>query len=179
MVRIGVFSVLYTVPAVCVIACNVYEYLNRQQWRMMASVAALECSAGVHRSAVKHQPYSSGFRSNPKCTLEQSIPSVEIFMLKIFMSLVVGITSGMWIWSTKTVMLWQKFFLGLCGQRQNLRKKDGHVYHLPNQMPTIVKSTNGRQNNPGGQLHPVQASGYPPQHPNRSQSPTAIHLSQV
>lgn len=37
------------------------------------------------------------------CTLEQSIPSVEIFMLKIFMSLVVGITSGMWIWSSKTV----------------------------------------------------------------------------
>ncbi|KAK7069779.1 Frizzled-10 [Halocaridina rubra] len=62
MVRIGVFSVLYTVPAVCVIACNVYEYLNRQRWAIMASVAALECSAGVHR--IKPQQYPSSFRSS-------------------------------------------------------------------------------------------------------------------
>lgn len=30
-------------------------------------------------------------------------------MLKIFMSLVVGITSGMWIWSSKTVRMWKRW----------------------------------------------------------------------
>lgn len=55
MVRIGVFSVLYTVPAVCVIACNVYEYLSRDQWRKMASVAALKCSGGSGGTAKLHR----------------------------------------------------------------------------------------------------------------------------
>ena len=32
-----------------------------------------------------------------------SIPAVEIFMVKIFMLLVVGITSGMWVWTSKTL----------------------------------------------------------------------------
>ncbi|XP_064101578.1 frizzled-9-like isoform X1 [Macrobrachium nipponense] len=181
MVRIGVFSVLYTVPALCVIACNVYEYLNHQRWHMLASYAAVECSSGVHHSGINRQKYPTSLRySASKCTLEQSIPSVEIFMLKIFMSLVVGITSGMWIWSSKTVLLWQKFFLGLCGQRRNLRKKDGHVYHLPNQVPTIVKSTNGCQEyNPTSQDHLSQASGYPVNHPSRSHHPVGVHLSQL
>ena len=64
MVRIGVFSVLYTVPALCVIACNVYEYLNHQQWRMIASAAAVECSSGVHHSGINRQKYPSSLRSS-------------------------------------------------------------------------------------------------------------------
>lgn len=59
MVRIGIFSVLYTVPAVCVIACNVYEYLNREQWQEMASVAVLQCggSGTLHRGGMVHPSY--------------------------------------------------------------------------------------------------------------------------
>ena len=82
MVRIGIFSVLYTVPATCVIACYVYEYVNRQGW---------------------HLPGTDNH------------PSMVIFMLKIFMSLVVGITSGMWIWSSKTINSWRNFLSRLCG----------------------------------------------------------------
>lgn len=32
MVRIGIFSLLYTVPATCLLACYFYEYLNIQSW---------------------------------------------------------------------------------------------------------------------------------------------------
>ena len=32
MVRIGIFSVFYTVPAACVIACLLYEYVARDNW---------------------------------------------------------------------------------------------------------------------------------------------------
>uniref|UniRef100_A0A3Q1MCH2 Frizzled class receptor 9 n=1 Tax=Bos taurus TaxID=9913 RepID=A0A3Q1MCH2_BOVIN len=70
MVKIGVFSILYTVPATCVIVCYVYERLNMDFWR-------------------------------------GSVPTVAVFMLKIFMSLVVGITSGVWVWSSKTFQTWQ------------------------------------------------------------------------
>lgn len=84
MVKIGLFSVLYTVPATVVVACGFYEQSNRGSWL---------------RDGVK--------------------PNIEVFMLKIFMSLVVGITSGMWIWSAKTLHSWQRFVNrfapGLCG----------------------------------------------------------------
>uniref|UniRef100_A0A8C9USR2 Frizzled class receptor 9 n=1 Tax=Spermophilus dauricus TaxID=99837 RepID=A0A8C9USR2_SPEDA len=76
MVKIGVFSILYTVPATCVIVCYVYERLNLDFWR-------------------------------------GSVPTVAVFMLKIFMSLVVGITSGVWVWSSKTFQTWQS----LCHRR--------------------------------------------------------------
>ncbi|KAK4323497.1 hypothetical protein Pmani_005812 [Petrolisthes manimaculis] len=185
MVRIGVFSVLYTVPAVCVIACNVYEHLGRERWQMLTSVAALQCGTGRARSHYRYANTGQG------CTLEQSIPSVEIFMLKIFMSLVVGITSGMWIWSSKTVLLWQKFFQNLCGHTRVLRKKNGHMYQPPpNQhLNAPTKTTNGNHHNlqPLSANQPVPQSNppaIPPTHPlqqpsNRFQQIPTMHLSQV
>ena len=86
MAKIGVFSVLYTVPATCVIGCYLYEQLNLAQWKYLAMTT--QCDV------IKTGPYA-GQRD---CSLEKSIPTVEVYMLKIFMSLVVGITSGMWIW---------------------------------------------------------------------------------
>ncbi|ESO99146.1 hypothetical protein LOTGIDRAFT_201339 [Lottia gigantea] len=99
MVRIGIFSVLYTVPATCVIGCLLYEYLNRSSWYL----------------------YSP-----------QTSPNIEIFMLKLFMSLVVGITSGMWIWSAKTVSSWKNFFKKICVRkrdRKNIEYTMPHNYH--------------------------------------------------
>ena len=37
MVRIGIFSLLYTVPATCLLACYFYEYLNLSSWTNSAS----------------------------------------------------------------------------------------------------------------------------------------------
>lgn len=103
MIRIGVFSVLYTVPATCVIACHFYEYTNRALW---------------------HLPPSS------------QKPNIEIFMLKIFMSLVVGITSGMWIWSTKTLNTWRTFLRRICGcksERKGTPNFPQYQYHPTHQ----------------------------------------------
>ena len=100
MVRIGIFSVLYTVPATCVIACYVYEYVNRQGW---------------------HLPGTDNH------------PSMVIFMLKIFMSLVVGITSGMWIWSSKTINSWRNFLSRLCssGPERKTPQFPQYSYYAP------------------------------------------------
>ncbi|XP_043856008.1 LOW QUALITY PROTEIN: frizzled-9 [Dromiciops gliroides] len=94
MVKIGVFSILYTVPATCVIVCYVYERLNMDYWRLRATEQP--CAAAA----------SPGGRRD--CSLRGgSVPTVAVFMLKIFMSLVVGITSGVWVWSSKTFQTWQ------------------------------------------------------------------------
>lgn len=85
MIRIGVYSVLYTVPATVVIACYFYEQHFRSQWE-----TAITC------------PCSSRAR-----------PDNTVFMLKYFMCLVVGITSGFWTWSAKTLESWRNFWAKL------------------------------------------------------------------
>ncbi|XP_078522478.1 frizzled-10 [Lissotriton helveticus] len=102
MVRIGVFSVLYTVPATCVIACYFYERLNMAHWRTLATQE--RCRPDARTGA-------------PDCAMARSLPAVEIFMVKIFMLLIVGSTSGMWIWTSKTLQSWQN----VCSTR--LRKR--------------------------------------------------------
>ncbi|KAG5837094.1 frizzled-4 [Anguilla rostrata] len=88
MVKIGVFSVLYTVPATCVIACYFYQISNWGDFKQSA---------------------------------RDSYLAVE--MLKIFMSLLVGITSGMWIWSAKTLHTWQKCSNRLVSSSRTKREK--------------------------------------------------------
>ena len=87
MVRIGVFSVLYTVPATCVVACYFYEHKNMKAWQ-----------------------FSSVFcREDPRCQTHFG-PKLEVFMVKFFMLLIVGISSNMWIWSSKTFQSWRNFY---------------------------------------------------------------------
>uniref|UniRef100_A0A3Q0SYS8 Frizzled-4 n=1 Tax=Amphilophus citrinellus TaxID=61819 RepID=A0A3Q0SYS8_AMPCI len=86
MVKIGVFSVLYTVPASTVIGCYLYQLSN---W-------------GDFRASTRDSYVASE-------------------MLRIFMSLLVGITSGMWIWSAKTLHTWQRCSARLLRDREKTR----------------------------------------------------------
>lgn len=86
MIRIGVFSFLYTVPATIVIACYMYEQHQRHDWE-----AAWTCKG---------------------CWPHKAAPDYTVFMLKYFMCLVIGTTSGFWIWSGKTLESWKKVFNG-------------------------------------------------------------------
>ncbi|XP_076334517.1 frizzled-5-like [Tachypleus tridentatus] len=90
MIRIGVFSVLYTVPATIVIGCYIYEQHFREAWER---------------------------RHNCPCSNPAVRPDYSVFMLKYFMCLVVGITSGFWIWSGKTVDSWRRVYGRLCGSK--------------------------------------------------------------
>ena len=98
MVRIGVFSVLYTVPATCVIACYFYQRANMLYWEFAAKL--------------------NPCKQHGDCAMDFSIPSVPVLLVKTFMQLVVGITSGMWIWSSKTVQSWHEFFNKMIGSPQ-------------------------------------------------------------
>ncbi|XP_031571062.1 frizzled-4-like [Actinia tenebrosa] len=87
IVRIGIFSVLSTIPATAVIACYFYEYANKEYWYY-----------GKRDEAVAE-------------------PNFSIFVIKLFMSLFVGIISGMWVWTPKTVKSWKKFYYKMRGKR--------------------------------------------------------------
>ncbi|XP_034749964.1 frizzled-2 [Etheostoma cragini] len=97
MVRIGVFSVLYTVPATIVIACVFYEQAFRPHWER--SWVSQNC-----RSLAIPCPMQTGPRMTPDFT---------VYMIKYLMTLIVGITSGFWIWSGKTLHSWHKFYTRL------------------------------------------------------------------
>ncbi|XP_035287966.1 frizzled-1-like [Anguilla anguilla] len=101
MVRIGIFSVLYTVPATIVIACYFYEQAFREQWErswvsQTCKTYAVPCP--------EHNP-------------PQMSPDFTVFMIKYLMTLIVGITSGFWIWSGKTLNSWRKFYTRLANSK--------------------------------------------------------------
>ncbi|XP_075897042.1 frizzled-1 [Nelusetta ayraudi] len=102
MVRIGVFSVLYTVPATVVIACYFYEQAFREQWER--TWAGRTCKA----YAVPCPPHG-----HPNVS-----PDFTVFMIKYLMTLIVGITSGFWIWSGKTLNSWRRFYTRLASSKQ-------------------------------------------------------------
>ncbi|XP_031148332.1 frizzled-8-like [Sander lucioperca] len=89
MIRIGVFTVLYTVPATVIVACYFYEQHNRQTWEITHNCT---CMTDANRQR----------------------PDYAVFMLKYFMCLLVGITSGAWIWSGKTLDSWRTFCTRCC-----------------------------------------------------------------
>ncbi|KAM3864080.1 frizzled-2-like [Diretmus argenteus] len=101
MVRIGVFSVLYTVPATIVIACFFYEQAFRSHWE---------------RSWVSHSCKGLAIPC-PALTGPRMTPDFTVYMIKYLMTLIVGITSGFWIWSGKTLLSWHKFYTRLTNSK--------------------------------------------------------------
>uniref|UniRef100_A0A8C2Y6A2 Frizzled class receptor 8 n=1 Tax=Coturnix japonica TaxID=93934 RepID=A0A8C2Y6A2_COTJA len=92
MIRLGLFTVLYTVPAASVVACLFYEQHNRPRWEATHNCPCLR----------DQQPDQA------------RRPDYAVFMLKYFMCLVVGITSGFWIWSGKTLESWRALCTRCC-----------------------------------------------------------------
>nr|XP_056713688.1 frizzled-8 [Euleptes europaea] len=92
MIRLGLFTVLYTVPAASVVACLFYEQHNRPRWEATHNCPCL-----------RDQQPDQAHR-----------PDYAVFMLKYFMCLVVGITSGVWVWSGKTLESWKALCTRCC-----------------------------------------------------------------
>ncbi|VDD77899.1 unnamed protein product [Mesocestoides corti] len=98
--KLGVFVVLYTFPMACLLAGNLYEYLGQPRWR-----AALRRLDFARPHCLSPRGVAWGI---PECHPDDS-PSSEAAMLRIFMSFVVGITSGMWVWANKkTFVSWKR-----------------------------------------------------------------------
>ncbi|XP_013181193.1 PREDICTED: frizzled-7-B [Papilio xuthus] len=103
MIRIGVFGVLYTVPALIVIACLFYEYIHFDSWMVT-----------WHRDLCTTPMYSIPCPFSHQDVVR---PKFEMFMIKYLMTMIVGITSSFWIWSNKTLVSWHQFFDKIKGRR--------------------------------------------------------------
>lgn len=121
MIRIGVFSVLYTLPAAIVIGCLFYEERERLDWQR-----SINCDC-----------------------VKKKKPDFSVFMLKYFMQLVVGTTSGFWIWTSKTLDSWRKCLTqGLCCRRQrelrdgSVRSEAKYAPYRANQVKLLTSLTN-------------------------------------
>ncbi|XP_066254768.1 frizzled-2 isoform X2 [Euwallacea similis] len=107
MIRIGIFSVLYTLPALIVIACLFYESSYYEDWMRtwwMDICHNTKYSVPCPISGIKQKKF---------------YPYFEAFMVKYLMTMIVGITSSVWIWSGfgKTVHSWRVFFNSLKKRR--------------------------------------------------------------
>ncbi|XP_071101266.1 frizzled-2-like [Haliotis cracherodii] len=103
MVRIGIFSVLYTVPATIVIACYFYEQSFRDQWMVT-----------WHAKVCEKYKFPCPYR-----VTSQPMPDFNVFMIKYLMTVIVGITSGVWIWTGKTFLSWKQFYCKIFSPRTN------------------------------------------------------------
>lgn len=95
MMRIGFFSALFVLPAVGLLGCLFYEYFNHGAWmvqwnRDMCRVFSIPCP--------NRQPGEPEAR-----------PLMHVFMLKYVCSMLVGVTSSVWLYSGKTVVSWRSF----------------------------------------------------------------------
>ncbi|RNA20473.1 frizzled-7-B [Brachionus plicatilis] len=99
MVRIGVFSIMYMVPAIIVICCYFYEQSSYNKW-MDYWLKTNSIELNLPPDYVSTILYES----------DRGAMIFSLFMVKYAMLLVVGITSSFWIWSHKTVSSWQRFF---------------------------------------------------------------------
>ncbi|KAK2844160.1 hypothetical protein Q5P01_010819 [Channa striata] len=94
MIRIAVFSCLYLVPLVTLLACYTYEQSHRSTWE----------NTWINDRC---QEYSIPCSYK---TTEHDRPDLSLFLVKYLMTLVVGISAVFWVSSKKTCSEWAYFF---------------------------------------------------------------------
>ncbi|XP_036416582.1 frizzled-6 [Colossoma macropomum] len=101
MIRIGVFSGLYLLPLLTLLACYLYEQAQRSTWE----------NTWINERCQEYSIPCSYKRTDP------SRPDLSLFLIKYLMTLVVGISAVFWVSSKKTCSEWAYFF-------NRTRKKD-------------------------------------------------------
>ena len=94
--RLGFFSLLYIVPAVTILACDFYEYVNRDEWL-----------AGDPLSAISRIIKAVGSTSSGGGLGQGQEITPEVFLLRTFMSLVTGFATCLWMLSVKGIEPWR------------------------------------------------------------------------
>ncbi|XP_072547620.1 frizzled-6 [Salminus brasiliensis] len=101
MIRIGVFSGLYLLPLLTLLACYLYEQAHRSTWE----------NTWINEHCQEYSIPCSYRKTDP------SHPDLSLFLIKYLMTLVVGISAVFWVSSKKTCSEWAFFF-------KRTRKKD-------------------------------------------------------
>lgn len=95
-IRMGIFNIIYLIPAIIVVGCALYELIDQPAW--CPAVNEAECPGCHHANSA-------------------------VVATRIICSLIIGILSGAWIWSKKTALSWKKAF-GRCFPRREAETKE-------------------------------------------------------
>ncbi|KAL3320973.1 Frizzled-10 [Cichlidogyrus casuarinus] len=93
--KLGVYTVLYGLPSVFLLSHYFYDFYHMNSW-----FRELQTIGQRHKSCMQEDGL---VWIKPKCQ-PQTGPSPEAGLLRNFTSLVIGITSGMWIWANRKTM---------------------------------------------------------------------------
>ena len=98
MAKIGAFSILFSVCSATLVGCLLYEYMHMNEWKANTPPC----------TTVDSKQLQAGSRNDVTldCQLEESVPITGVFLLKLLMYLLVGVASGLWICSRKTLQSW-------------------------------------------------------------------------
>eukprot|EP00111_Clytia_hemisphaerica_P021634 TCONS_00063634-protein len=95
--KIGVYTFMVFFPAFTLIGCYFYEHNNKEIWEKS---------------------------TNCPCVRDKVRPNYYVYLLKYFMSLVIGLISGFWVLDSRTVDSWKRFLLKFvkddCNENNNL-----------------------------------------------------------
>ena len=89
IIRVGIFVCIYIFPAAIMIGCFSYELVERPNWQ------TLEEQETCNGSCTKANP--------------------TVLLVRVFMFLVIGILTGVWIWSKKTFNSWKDIITNIRG----------------------------------------------------------------
>lgn len=152
MIRIGFFSGLFILPAIGFLGCLFYEYYNFDAWMLqwnqdMCIIFSIPC------------PFNSRYQEH------EARPMFVVFMIKYVCSMLVGVTSSVWLYSGKTVVSWRRFIERLQGTGNNTMNGMGNGGNLGaalgNGMVTLGTGGNGTTagNSKSGTANLVRARG--------------------
>nr|CAB3247779.1 Fz3/6 frizzled 3/6 [Phallusia mammillata] len=101
MLRIGVFSVMFIIPQMCLIIIFVVEDMNRSRWE--AAWYVRSCDHYAVPCPASSDPVGKLAAGDPR-------PHFMLFMVKYTMMLIVALPPLFWVTSKKTMKSWKGFF---------------------------------------------------------------------
>lgn len=99
MSKIGVFTFVLLIPAITLIGCHFYEHNNREAWEKS---------------------------KNCPCMGNKKTPQFYMFLLKYFMSLMIGLVTGFWVLESRTMSAWKKL-LKRCSASQRCQHENNNL----------------------------------------------------
>ncbi|OTF78449.1 hypothetical protein BLA29_011102, partial [Euroglyphus maynei] len=144
LIRSGIFALFYTLPALCVLSTYIYEYLYRQQWLLRQTDTTIITSTATN--LVNSPPIIE--------SLETNRPNFEIFNMRLFMSLVIGIKTGIWILTARSPITALRCVITRCMTKKvfPVNTIHGHTNPISRTLPPQQQQQQQIKQNPTSQI---------------------------
>ncbi|KAI2796545.1 G-protein coupled receptor Fz Smo [Blomia tropicalis] len=127
IIRAGIFALFFIVPALVVFGADIYEYMSRDSWLYRSTSIYYREQQQQQQQQQQQEKATNGTvvpnHQHQHIHLHHYQPNYEIFNMKHFMSLLIGIMTGIWIITAKSpINSWHCFQQQqhLMGEPQNV-----------------------------------------------------------